>query len=135
LPPDSLIFRYQSPPPPPCEWLSISFDRSDRLRISDPPSSDLAATVVSAFGQTVSKEERKPGYFEIKFHGYPWYPSGEETVKTRMMVVRLLEVLESFGYTLYASIDQTNGPEGEESDVLVVHKQKKWVPGMPIWHR
>lgn len=132
---DTLVFRYQSPPPPPCDWLSISFDRHDRLKLVDTPPPDLAAAILGIYGSSVSRHDMKPGCFEIKFHGSPWWPSGEETVTTRLMLLRLLEVLERFGYSLYASLDMMNSSEGHETDVLVVHRQKNWVPGTPIWHR
>lgn len=30
---DTLIFRYQSPAPSPCDWCSISFSQSDKIRL------------------------------------------------------------------------------------------------------
>ena len=132
---DSLVFRKQNPAPPPCEWISVSFDRNDRLKIVEAPPRDVADAVVRTFGSAVSRYEVSPMCLEIKFHGTPWYPSGEDAVGTRRMLLCLLETLENFGFSLYASVDQTNGSEGSETDVLVFHRQKDWVPGAPIFHR
>ncbi len=47
----------------------------------------------------------------------------------------MLQTLEEFGYSVYSSIDQVDGQDGSETDVLVVHRQKDWAPGMPVRHR
>ena len=132
---DSLVFRQQFPPPPPCEWLCISFDRSDRLKFVEAPSDELAAAVLQTLGPNVSRTELSGGCLEIKFRGSPWRPSGTETVATRVMLLRLLETMERFGYSLYGSLNQESGNEGREADVLYLHRQKNWTPGMPVFHR
>lgn len=132
---DSLIFRYQSPPPPPCEWLAIAFYRRDRLRFLDRPPPDLASAVISALGKSVSSHEMTETRLEIKFNGTPWWPSGENTVATRVMVLRLLEVLEAFGFSLYTSLDHQTSSEGYEADLLIAQRQKDWIPGAPVFHR
>ncbi|KAI7787402.1 hypothetical protein LA080_016477 [Diaporthe eres] len=133
---DSLIFRYQNPPPPPCDWLSISFDWTDKMKIVDAPPGDLTEAIVAEFRAKyrLKSHELESGRLKLKFHGQPWQASGEETVKSRMLLLSLLGILERFGYSLYASIDQVNS-SGVEADVLVVTRQKGWTPGTPIWHR
>lgn len=133
---DSLIFRYQNPAPPPCDWLSISFDWTDKMKIVDAPPGDLAEALIAEFKAKyrLKSHELEGGRLKLKFHGQPWQASGEETVMSRMLLLSLLGILERFGYSLYASIDQVNG-SGIEADVLVVTRQKGWKPGLPIWHR
>lgn len=135
LPSDTLIFRKQHPPPPPCDWLAISFDRGDKLKIVDQPPADLGEALIASFGKRVANVERENNRFKIKFHGYPWSPSGEETVNTRLMVLNMVAVFEKFGFTFYASIDHHNDADGLETDLMIMHRQKDWVPGQPVWHR
>jgi len=60
-----------------------------------------------------------PEVHEIKCRGYPWYASGEDTIKVREMVLILMEVLEEEGWTVYASIDQqSNGGDLSETDTV-----------------
>ncbi|KAJ0107169.1 hypothetical protein J7T55_014699 [Diaporthe amygdali] len=133
---DSLIFRYQNPPPPPCDWLSISFDWTDKMKIVDAPPGDLTEAIIAEFRSNyrLKSHELESDRLKLKFHGQPWQATGEETVRTRMLLLSLLGILERFGYSLYASIDQVSS-NGLEADVLVVTRQKGWKPGMPIWHR
>jgi hypothetical protein len=124
---DSLVFRYQPLPPPPCDWLSVSFDRLDRLRILGAPSPDLAGAVVKALQPAIASHNMSDHRFEAKFCGTPWSPSGEQTVTLRVILLRLLEVMESFGFTLYAGVNQCNDASG---DVLVMRRQKGWEEGV-----
>lgn len=58
-----------------------------------------------------------------------------DTVTTRLLLLKLLEVLETFGFSLYASIDHQSSSDGNEADLLILHRQRDWVPGAPIFHR
>jgi hypothetical protein len=91
--------------------------------------------VISALGTSVSSHEMTETRLEIKLHGTPWWPSGENTVATRVMVLKLLEVLEAFGFSLYTSLDHQTSSDGYEADLLIAHRQKDWVPGAPVFHR
>ncbi|KAK9312472.1 hypothetical protein V1524DRAFT_472682 [Lipomyces starkeyi] len=101
---DTLLFRYQQPPPPSCIWMSISFDRGDLLHLIDAPQ-DLGRLLVQAYGEKVQNYQFKGSVFEIKFRGYPWRAYGTDTVQTRLILLTLLECLEQQGFKLYASID------------------------------
>jgi hypothetical protein len=129
------MFRSQNPAPPECHWLAISFDNLDKLKIVGDIQRDLAQAVIQTFDSELSGHELVQGRLLLKFHGKPWFPNGTDTVETRLWVLGLLQTLETYGYTVYSSIDMSNGPNGSETDVIFVHKQKDWQPGMPIWHR
>lgn len=105
---DTLLFRYQSPAPAPCDWASISFSRSDRIRIVD-ASPEVNQALPARLGQEwVSKvSQYAPGIQEIKFHGYPWAAGGKETMRVRELLLTMLSTLEEEGWTVYASIDQS----------------------------
>ena len=78
------------------------------------------------------------GAYEIKFVGYPWRASGEETVVARVLVLQLLDCLEIHGFSLYASIDQDRGAGGDshttEADAWYCCRHVDWQPGMPVYH-
>jgi hypothetical protein len=116
---DTLIFRHQVPAPAPCQWLCISFSRSDRLRLIDAPADlteAVAAGLVGAGALQSRKDHDVPGCHEFKMVGYPWLASyGAGTMTARMIVLMLLSVLEAHGWTVYASVDQKSQSNGESA--------------------
>ncbi|KAF4501087.1 hypothetical protein FAGAP_2672 [Fusarium agapanthi] len=58
---DSLIFRKQDPIPSPCDWICISFDNHDKLKIIDSPPKDLTDAILQIFGRdkTIAEAERE----------------------------------------------------------------------------
>jgi hypothetical protein len=119
---DTLLFRHQVPSPTPCNWCSIAFSRADRLRFTGDSVEvyqDLSAKLGPEWVK--SHSERSPGVNEIKFHGFPWSASGKDTMRTRELLLALLETLEEHGWTVYASIDQRgdiNGSTQSETDTV-----------------
>ena len=94
--------------------------------------------MVQALGSRVQRH-RSIGVnaFEFKFVGYPWRAWGEETVQMRIMLITLLEVLETHGYSLYTSLAIDAGPGGEHSsscDAWVCCRDMNWQPGIPVYH-
>ncbi|KAF4970076.1 hypothetical protein FSARC_2822 [Fusarium sarcochroum] len=132
---DSLIFRKQDPIPPPCDWICISFDSSDKLKIVDSPPKDLTEAILKTFGNAVGRREIAPNRVKIHIPGMPWKPSGTDTIKTRIILLRLIETLEMCGFTIYATIGSKGEDEEGAADILICQRQKDWVPGAPIWHR
>ncbi|KAM0201556.1 hypothetical protein ACHAPA_010057 [Fusarium lateritium] len=132
---DSLIFRKQDPVPPPCDWLCVSFDNSDKLKIVGGPPQDLTSAVLQLFKGEIRRREVTPERLKIHLAGLPWSPSGTDTVKTRIMLLRLIETLERYGFTIYATVGSKGDDEDGSTDVLVCQRQKDWVPGAPVWHR
>ena len=130
---DTLLFRRQSPPPPPWDWLVVSFDRGNKLKVVGFPPPELAAALVECFGIRVRRHEITASRLKIKFRGYPWEPHGTNTVDTRVIVLKLLETLEAFGFTLYGSVRITDSGGNynidTEADVLVVHRCRDGTSG------
>ncbi|KAL3708032.1 hypothetical protein TMatcc_006015 [Talaromyces marneffei ATCC 18224] len=136
---DSLIMRYTHnipPPRPTSHWLGVSFDSSNLLSIVNAPPS-LGAAVATHFGddKVSSHKPAFPGekreYYEIKFRGHPWRPSGTEAVKSRLLILGLLEVLEEHAFRLYTAIDQGDS-EGSGSDTWYCCRDEDWVEGMTV---
>lgn len=82
----------------------------------------------------IQRHEINADRLKIKFVGTPWMPTGEETVETRLMLLELLECLESCGFTVYAAVDMQSNTE-RQTDVVICQRQRGWTPGAPIWHR
>ena len=56
---------------------------------------------------------------------------------SRTLLLKLLSCLETFGYSLYSSIEQQdgNGENTTAADVMVFNKDLNWIPGAPVFHR
>lgn len=104
---DTLIFRKQPSPPPQSEWISISFNQSDRMRLigADQTLIGEVRDLLKARSllQSESWKDQRLQAWEYKIRGTPWYASGENTMVTRFLLLGLLEVLEKAGWSLYAS--------------------------------
>ncbi|ROV91365.1 hypothetical protein VMCG_09704 [Cytospora schulzeri] len=114
---------------------SISFDWTGKLKIIDAPPSDLTEALVAEFtsNHRLKSHELDSNRLKLKFHGQPWQGTPQNTVQVRVFLLKLLEIFERFGYSLYVSIDHFNSHL--YADVMVMTRQKGWMPGMPIWHR
>ncbi|KAF5675882.1 hypothetical protein FCIRC_7255 [Fusarium circinatum] len=132
---DSLIFRKQDPIPPPCDWICISFDNSDKLKIVDSPPKDLTDAILQTFGRDVRRKEITSDRVKVHLANTPWNPSGTDTVQTRIILLKLIETLERCGFTIYATIGSKGEDEEGAQDLLVCQRVKGWIPGAPIWHR
>lgn len=113
---DTLIFRHQSPAPAACEWFSIAFSSSNRLRFIDAPAS-VYLPIVQRLGKNKvgikCKEHRVEGCYEVKLAGLGWGSVNWDSAKLRLVLLDILEVMEEEGWTVYASIDQKVGGERE----------------------
>ncbi|KAK2609336.1 hypothetical protein QQS21_002117 [Conoideocrella luteorostrata] len=138
---DTLIFRRRPLPPPRVQWLVISFKAEDKLRClgAEP---DLLAAISSMLRslrllQSEKKKAMEAHHYEFKIHGYPWAAMGEETMQTRLLIIKLMEVLEVHGWRVYASIDQNSGPLGNANysavDSWYCFKSVDWTPGDAIF--
>ncbi|KAG5657843.1 hypothetical protein KAF25_007876 [Fusarium avenaceum] len=130
----ALIFRQQNHIPPPCEWISISFHGGDKLKILNHPPPDLSAEVIATFITDIQKHEVTPERTKIKFKKFPWGPTGYNDVESQLKLLALLEVVERYGFTLYARTTARYSDETSESSVLVFQRRRDWVPGTPLYH-
>ncbi|KAK0623188.1 hypothetical protein B0T14DRAFT_536134 [Immersiella caudata] len=129
---DMLVFRLKSPSAGsmlPREWLAVSPSRSDRLYIIGDSQPNFESATTSAVEHTpahivrltvsitgilkemdlLQKSEAKYQWVEYKLKGRPWLYGGDAAVKTRLMLLRVFEMLESFGWTSHASIQHRTG--------------------------
>jgi hypothetical protein len=136
---DLLIYR-EGPLPPPCQFLAISFNDSDRLRIisgSNGPSTpngppyDVINAIKNVWGGNIQREQWKVHgvAWEFKLAGSvheitnilmfsdlacrsPWWASGDEAIQVRMLLLDMLDQLTALGWESHASLDMTAGPGG-----------------------
>lgn len=133
---DTLMFRHQVPPPVDCHWCCIGFSRTDRIKFIDgkcplrhevlglslvtvPPA--VYDKFITCLGRSRVQDhsQHSPGVYEAKLHGSPWWANGTFTMEVRQLLLKLLEVLESEGWTVYASVDQKNGTDKQtETDTV-----------------
>lgn len=140
---DTLIFRRQGAAPPPASWMALSFKQGDKIRLLGAPPDLLDAMAAMFTGmrllQARTVKDAARGQHEFKLSGYPWAASGEATMHARLLILRMVEVLERHGWSLYASIDQNSGPSGDshysETDCWYCVKSSDWTPGSIILHR
>lgn len=135
---DTLIFRYQTPPPAPRDWICVSFSKKDRLRVVDAP-----VAMTHAIHENIRDQIQElvthplPGIAEFKLHGNPWSSrSGGDIMQARRLLLRLFAILESHGFTVYASIDQKADLDSEKSETDTWHccRPKDWQQGAPVYH-
>lgn len=132
---DSLVFRKQEPAPSPCDWIAVSFDSNDKLKIIGSPPPELVTRLLQAFSVEIQRHEATTDRVKIKFWGHPWTPSGQDTVTTSLKLLSLLEVLEICGFTLYGTVGARHEDDTASADIMVCQRQKDWIPGAPILHR
>jgi hypothetical protein len=131
---DALVFRQQNHVPRSCEWITISFHRGDKLKILNHPPPDLSAEVIATFITDIQKHEVTPERTKIKFKKFPWGPTGYNDVESQLKLLALLEVVERYGFTLYARTTARYSDETSESNVLVFQRHSGWAPGTPLYH-
>ena len=69
-----------------------------------PPS--LLRALLTALQESIQRHRRlADDAYEIKVYGYPFSAMGEQRVATRLMLVRIMEVLEAEGWQVYGSVD------------------------------
>ncbi|PVH68059.1 hypothetical protein DL98DRAFT_522979 [Cadophora sp. DSE1049] len=150
---DTLFFRKQQQAPPLSEWIAISFNKSDRLRLIGANTQLIAAFKDLLFQMRLLQtdcgwKDKSLGAWEFKINGCPWgrtaeetispwWATGEETLSTRALLMKMLECLEGFGWSLYASVNQnTNLSENHnDADTWYCVKEKGWVAGNAVFHR
>ncbi|KAF2794556.1 hypothetical protein K505DRAFT_241875, partial [Melanomma pulvis-pyrius CBS 109.77] len=135
---DTLIFRHQSPAPAPCEWFSVAFSSHNKIRFVDAPR-DICMKIVERLGrrkvEVKCKEHKVEGCYEVKMSGLGWGLVSNEMMATRDMLLDMLECFEEGGWTVYASVDQKVGSQGEgETDTWHCCRPMGWTSGAPVYH-
>ena len=142
---DSMIFRHQSPPPPQCEWISVSFSSWDKIRLYDAPS-ELITALTQDLRPVLSPAtafQHSPGVAELRCVGAPWFANGKATMMSRQIALQIVMTFEQHGFSVYASIDQKlnidnrrqGHPTFSETDTWHACRPVDWRPGRPVFHK
>jgi hypothetical protein len=138
---DTLIFRNQGKPPPPADWLAISFNQRDRLRLIGADENLIAAFKLLMKNMRLwdsdGWKDECLNAFEIRLHDHPWVATGEDTVTARALLLKMLETLEHHGWSVYCSLDQSNGhgTGSPEADSWYCLRRQSWQKGNAVHHR
>lgn len=127
---DTVFFSQKQPPPPPCDWLCLSTDARDRLKIQEAPPPDLAMAILAMLGDKVQSLAPAGQDWEIKFKGWPFASFDRDGQKgTQLLMASLLDKMEEFGFVLYGKVDIHGG---DYPDTLFFVRPKGWVAGQPL---
>ena len=124
---DSLFFE-KGMADPDARLFVVSFNQSNRIRLIDAP--DLMPCIVDACTEYWTKgieeeTEVNPHCLELKLKGNPWYPVGEDAVRSKLVLCQVVANLRTLGFKLYGSVDLSYGTEGQDLETWVFRR---------IWH-
>ena len=128
----TLIFRKQETPPPESEWIAISFNQTNRLRLIGANSQLIGAFRSMLKGTRVlqgeSWKDKSRNTWEFKIQGASWVATGEQRMVSRMLLLKMVETLERHGWTLYASVNQNEAYMGHsrKTDSWFCVRKKGW---------
>jgi len=135
---DTFIFRQQQTLPPECDWISITFNRTDRLQLIG-ASTELIMSfrdMLKSMGllQAEFWKEKEDNAWEFKIKGYPWSII-DDMAKGSLLLLRIVETLETHGWSLYSNTRLRLSTQSEMrsfSNGWFCIKNKQWAPGMTI---
>ncbi|KZP33691.1 hypothetical protein FIBSPDRAFT_943468 [Athelia psychrophila] len=127
---DTLLFRRHAPGPE-IDLVSVSFNEDDKLRLIGAPG-DLPPAIRQTLGPLIQSEKDKDGAVQFKLQGNPWISEGTETVTTRSLLLNILQSLESHGFRMYASVNQSS-KETAEMDTWYLCRPVGWAPGRIVY--
>ncbi len=129
----ALMFRHQHPAPNPCEWVAISFNSFNLLRLIDAPTSLVQTLVADLSLVTKSHQPHKlQDVYELKLYGDPWGTFGKDSMQAWKMALKLMETLEVHGFKVCSSINHKGRSQALEPDTWYCCRRIGWVPGAPV---
>ena len=96
--------------PSPAHFI-ISFNSTNLVRVIGAPENIVSAvrsTIQSVW--TKEEESRYAESWQFMLRGSPWWASGEEAVKSRYLIKRLMEAMLAHGWSPVAAIDSSKKP-------------------------
>jgi hypothetical protein len=133
---DTMIFRQRiktgsksAEAPPPADWMVVASWGSDKLRIvgEEPGLINSLKGALEGLG-VYQGGEWKDGSFEFKLKGWPWISHNENRVKAELSMLKILEVLDSYGWRSYGTVRQRT----VVGDSWYFVKAQDWVRGSPF---
>ncbi|KAF9393927.1 hypothetical protein CPC16_000701 [Podila verticillata] len=121
---DSLFFELGPVQDPQADLFSISFNRSDRIRVIDAPHMVpyVQQAIQTQWKYGIQMQQMYGGAHEFKLSGNPFYSDWNEAVYARMLLSQILANLRSQGYKLYTSVDISIGTDGMDLESWVFRR-------------
>ena len=121
---DSLIFKRTAALPTISSWFTIAFDGNTTLSIHQGPK-DLCDQLVAIFSSKSWATESAilDDRLEIRLNAQYWFPIGENTVKTRLILLTIMETLERSNCKLYASLLSASHAAGNPDQLVCVQNE------------
>lgn len=148
---DLLIFRPRPPeaaPLPQMDWLALAPAKSDRLYVigdSQPVFQTsqgmltestpnhvvwltMSLTRLLRESDVLQSAETKYNWVEYKLKGRPWSKGGEDGVKTRVLLLRILHVLDQCGWTAHTTVQHRTGNDDRRMLDTIFFRRPKGLP-------
>ncbi|KAJ3043196.1 hypothetical protein HDV00_005516 [Rhizophlyctis rosea] len=113
------------PLPTPPHLTAISFTSSNIIRLingSQSLNEVIRAVIIRHWPQGLQSHGKYFGETEFKLQGSPWWSvRGEESVQARVLVMRILEVVEGSGFDVLGSVDVC-GKDGDGLDSWILRR-------------
>ncbi|KAF9170130.1 hypothetical protein BGX21_002209 [Mortierella sp. AD011] len=107
------------------DMFSMSFNRTDRIRLIDAPefvTSIVKGAILMQWRQGINMEQKYHKSHEFKLNGNPFWADGFEAVTSRVMLSQILAALRAQGYKLYSSVDISSGNDGHDVESWVFRR-------------
>lgn len=115
----------------------LALHRSDYIvvvpgqRITAPERANITVAVSDSIKRVwksgIQDERAEVGCKMFKLRGNPWHANGEETVRTRVLVMNLLQTMNYLGYELLAGVDASTIDQGDVSSLIFRHVPVPWL--------
>lgn len=115
---------------PAVDWLIVCIGGNDKLRlIGEAQQPGLLRAVQSLLEgmQMYQGGEMSDGSFEFKLKGWPWYCFSEKRVKSELLILRLVELFDNWGWRTYGTIrTRTETDKAKKADTWYLVKSQDW---------
>ncbi|KAF9424136.1 hypothetical protein BGZ94_008102 [Podila epigama] len=120
---DTFFFEFKTPDPE-IEMFTVSFNKTDRIRVLDaPPMMQLVKHAIETqWKYGIQKEQDYCGSLEVKLQGNPFRTRGDEFVFCRMMLAQMIANFKGVGFQLYASPYLGEGKEEDDVECWVFRR-------------
>ena len=108
----------------------ISLNSTDLIRVINAPENLISAvrsTIQRNWSKGIQRERAYAGSWEFKLEGTPWWADGTEAVKSRYLVLKLMEALQEYSWSPVAAFDSSR-KVSDKSTLLFRQSQPKQSP-------
>ena len=110
--------------------VTMSFNSNDKLRLIGFPEGIVSAVrnIIQTFwSRGIQEESRYSESWQFKLRGTPWWASGDEAVDSRFLVLKLIEAVQAYGWSVVASVDCSR-KDSDKSSLIFRQSQPRQSP-------